>query len=155
MIECKHLKPQKIETDLGTIYRCTECGHDITRWQRGLGNAWIKWRFYCARGEVFIADINGLWNMIGGGGMGIILYKALEGSVSALWYLPIIWAVQKLLVFWLGYMDYNHWKLAQRESTLGASLTPTMVQLLKDVRYIRERTCPEIKDPSILDQFNK
>ncbi len=155
MSTCKHI-PNRIETELGMIYRCLICGQDITHWERRFWNGWIKFRIYCSRGEAYIAEINAIWNLCISAGVGASFYRMAElGFSYKVLLLPLLIILQKLLVFYLGWKDYTKWKLAQRENTFGASLSPFTVESLRILNELRDKIVPEKKQKSILDEYNK
>ena|SRR3990167_1736870 len=151
----RHSGGRILETELGAFRVCDICGKPYEGWKRKLANYWIKWKFYTTRGEAFIADINGLWNTIGGGAMGILAYKFVaENSKISLLILGSVWIFQKLLVLVLGYLDYHYWKIAQREGLYGFRFSPFAVEQLRRLKNIEKMVNPkDYKEESVVDYF--
>lgn len=143
----------------GKYYFC-ECGQEFESWKRKIVNAvFWKWRFYCSRGEVFIADLNGLINTMGGLGVVFLLidkwFEAMPGGE----YLVGIWIFQKALVFFLGHMDYHYWHIFQNEAAITAQFSPPTIEILERLRNC-EKIMAEAKElpynkNSVLDNFKK
>ena len=148
----RHSGAGKIETELGTFYICDVCGEKFENFKRKIINLYfVKFPFYCGRGEAFIADFQGIYQLIGGGGMGIVLYRAVEGHLYQLWILPAIWLFQKIVVCVLGYCDYHYWKIAQRVVVYSTQFVPTTVEILERQRNIEKILCEGLK-PSVSDK---
>ena len=150
----KHSGDKRIETELGTYYACEICGEPFESWKRKITNfVFIKFDFYCGRGEKYISHINGLINTCGGLGVVWLLIFGFSASSKA-WVLIIIWLAQKALVYWLGHKDYHKWKIAQREGLYGFKYAPLAVEQLRRLKNIERVVNPEeFREESVVDYF--
>ena len=155
--KCHHKGNVRIIKPWGLYYRCQFCNQEFESLKRKLVNWFIwKWRFYCGRGESFIADINGLINTMGGVGVAFLLLDKWFDSMPGGDVLVGIWVFQKALVFFLGYMDYHYWHIFQMETTYGVQFSPSSVEMLTRLRNIEEKVVPEKhKEESVLDNIGK
>src|SRR3990167_5337286 len=112
MKKCNHIGAKYIIKVWGKYYICDICGQEFESWKRKIINFVLwRWRFYCGRGEVFISDINGLINVLGGLGVVFLLIDKYFGGIPNGRYLITLWVFQKCLVFFLGYMDFHYWHI--------------------------------------------
>lgn len=143
--------PQRYDTELGTIYKCLSCGQDITRWTRKLQNLYIKQRYYQAQGQSYTSWFMGMCQTIQTGGILALIFGGDNARTVAPWIFFFGWLAQTIFETWMGRMDFKKWKMAQRQTTLGASFTPTTVETLRILNELRDKIAPELKKPSILD----
>ena len=108
---------------------------------------------------MFISDINGLVNVMGGLGVIFLLIDKWWGTTPNGIILVGIWAFQKALVCWLGFKDYHKWHIFQNEATISVQFSPPTVEQLERLRNIEkilaEKTGQEYKKNSVLDEFKQ
>ena len=92
--KCKHSAPQRIETELGTIYKCLDCGQDITHLSRKLQNLYIKQRFYQGQGQSYTSWINGMGQTFRTGGVLALIFGGDNVAELALWIFALGFLVQ-------------------------------------------------------------
>jgi abortive infection bacteriophage resistance protein len=151
-MRCNHI-PERIETELGTLYKCKVCGEDITHLGRRIQNLYIKQRFYQGQGQSYTSWIQGIYNTIQTGGILVLIFGGEKVKMLAIWVFVLAWAIQTIIETWIGRQDYKKWRLAQRQTTLAASFTPATVETLRILNELRDKMAPELKKPSILDQL--
>ena len=146
----KHQGAEKTIHPWGVYYKCSICGKEFESWKRKIINWFFwKWRFFCSIGENYIADLNGLINVMGGLGVIFMLMKAWWNTMPGGSYLVGIWAFQKVLVFWLGYMDVHHWHIFQNSNVGTMEFNPPQVESLERLRNIERILCEGIKPENI------
>ncbi len=158
-MKCQHKAPgNPIQGETGVVYyRCLDCGERIESFWRKLSNWKILWSFYGSKGEWWIQDLNAIVNIIASSGLGILFYTSIKESEDTAWWafaLLGVWFIQKLVVFWLGYMDWNHWKVGQRQIAFSLKYDPSMRELIKRVKKIEKKQAPETyEEEGVLDWF--
>ena len=150
---CKHIHYETTETELGKTYKCKDCGKNITHWPRRLGNLYNKQRLYQGQGASYTSWIQGIYNTIQTGGILVLLFGGERTKMLAIWVFILAWLIQMAVETWIGRKDYKQWKMAQRQSILGASFTPVPVEILRILNELRDKIIPEKKQSSVLDQF--
>ena len=154
----KHLGAKYKIKPWGKYYVCDSCGQEFQSLKRRIANfLFWKWRFYCGRGEMFISDLNGLVNVMGGLGVILLLIDRQFGVMPGGQILVYIWAFQKALVYYLGYMDFWHWHIFQNERAITLQFSPPEVEGLERQRNTEKVLCEHLDKPykkeSVLDEF--
>ena len=151
---CEH-QYERLDTELGRVWRCKKCGKDLTRFFRRIQNLFIKQRLYQGKGVSYTSWVNGIYNTIQTGGILVLIFGGDNTRMIAVWVFVLAWILQTSVETWIGYKDYTRWKMAQREATLTRSYDPVATENNRILNELRDKIIPEKKRPSILDTFRK
>ncbi len=154
-MNCKHGKAHKVIRETGVIiYRCDFCDQELQSFKRRLTNFYVIYNFYTSRGDMFLAKFEGIFNSIGGIGVGFLLLQGYLGKLPSFWLLPLLYIVRQSLSFFLGYKDYKKWKISQRESVFGIRYNPQTVEMFKRIKNIERKVAPDTFDEKgVLDWY--
>lgn len=107
--------------------------------KRRIGETYILYKIRVARGAVFTSEIDGVLNSFQKGGVIILLINSYFHWLPPLWLLPVLWAVQKALEYFLGWLDQNHLRWQHFENEYNSRyLNPWNEDLLNRVKSIEE-----------------
>jgi len=103
------------------------------------GMWFAKYRARCARGNSFTGEITGALDGISKGGIIILLLDRFLHVTIPLWILLLIWFLQKIFEYFLGWYDEKKLKFWEIETDyIPTRISPYMRGLKKDIEIIKE-----------------
>ena len=110
--------------------------------KRSIGEAYVKYKIRVGRGASFTNEIEGLKNAFTSGGVIIILVKTYTNVLLPLWVLPVVWALQKLTEYALGWYDEKKlgwWKFENHYMQSNPEINPVQHEILETLRDLKNR----------------
>lgn len=100
-----------------------------------------KYRLRSARGNAWTSELKGIFLMFSSGGVVLLLIDRYFHILLPIWWLPVLWFIQKVVEYFLGRLDEKHFKFWQTEIEYSyKEINPFNQDLMNKIDEIRENT---------------
>lgn len=110
--------------------------------KRRIGEVYIKYKIRVGRGQTFLAEIDGVINAFQKGGIILLLISTYFNYLLPLYLLPLFWILQKIIEYFLGWLDQKHlgwWRFETRYMQENENINPFQAELMSRIKNIEDK----------------